>query len=124
CGSIRLQQLTPAQVQQFYANKRAEGCGTRTLQLCNLRLSQALKMALRLGLVSRNVTDAVDAPRNQPTPKAPWTAAEIGRFLREARTSHYGPIWLLLAQTGMRRGEALGLRWSDIDWAEIGRASC
>src|SRR5207248_5061441 len=30
---------------------------------------------------------------------------------------HYGPIWLLLAQTGMRRGEALGLRWSDIDWA-------
>jgi integrase len=116
-GRIRLQKLTPAQVQQFYADKRAAGCGTRTLQLCHLRLSQALKMALRLGLVSRNVTEVVEAPRHQTKLKAPWSGVEIGRFLQEASTSHYGPIWLLLSLTGMRRGEALGLRWSDIDWA-------
>jgi integrase len=115
-GRIHLQKLTPAQVQQFYADKLKAGCGTRTVQLCHMRLRQPLGMALRLGLVSRNVTEAVEAPHYQPKLKRIWTARQIGRFLEEARTSHYGPIWLLFAQTGMRRGEALGLRWSDIDW--------
>jgi integrase len=32
-----------------------------------------------------------------------------------ARESHYGPVWLLMATTGMRRGEVLGLRWKDVD---------
>jgi integrase len=116
-GRIHLQKLTPAQVQQFYSDKLAAGCGPRTVQLCHMRLRQALQMALRLDLVARNVTEAVEAPRDQPKPKPTWSAEEIGRFLQAARTSHYGPIWLLFAMTGMRRGEALGLRWADIDWA-------
>jgi integrase len=62
------------------------------------------------------VTDVVEPPRYQPKLKRFWTAQQMGRFLQEARTSHYGPIWLLFAHTAVRRGEALGLRWSDIDW--------
>jgi integrase len=95
-------------VQQFYATKRTAGCGTRTVHLCHMRLRQALGMALRLGLVARNVTEAVEAPHYQPKLKRIWTARQIGRFLQEARTSHYGPIWLLFAQTGMRRSEHYG----------------
>ncbi len=37
------------------------------------------------------------------------------------RFGQYGPIWIVLAATGMRRGEALGLRWQDVDWTKVGR---
>ncbi len=115
-GAIPLQKLTPAQVQQFYTDKRTEGMGARSLVFCHQRLSQALKMAVRLGLVARNACDAVTPPAYERAPKATWTRQELARFLHVAQDSHYGPIWLLLALTGMRRGEALGLRWQDIDF--------
>jgi integrase len=45
-----------------------------------------------------------------------WSAEEAQRFLVAAQSSTYGPIWLVIAGAGLRRGEALGLRWKDIDW--------
>ena len=44
-----------------------------------------------------------------------WTPAEARAFLEVAKESHYSPIWLILLTTAMRRGEALGLRWQDVD---------
>lgn len=115
-GGIHLQKLSPLHVQQFYAAKRAAGTGTRTVQMCHLRLSQALKVAVQLGLVPRNVCDVVAAPKHTYKTKQIWTPDEIQRFVATAAQSHYGPIWFLIATTGMRRGEALGLRWRDVDW--------
>jgi len=117
-GPIPLQKLTAAQVQQFYADKLSSGSGIRTVVFCHQRLHQALDMALRLDLVARNVCDAVTPPKYERTPKPAWSRDELARFLAVARTSHYSPIWLLLALTGMRRGEALGLRWTDIDFED------
>jgi integrase len=47
-----------------------------------------------------------------------WTAEELGRFLDTIRTHRLVPVITLLATTGLRRGEALGLRWSDVDLRE------
>ena len=44
-----------------------------------------------------------------------WTADELGRFLEGAREHRLAPLLTLLATTGLRCGEALGLRWSDVD---------
>jgi integrase len=49
-----------------------------------------------------------------------WTAAELRAFLEGVAGDELYPLWLLLATTGMRRGEALGLRWTDVD-LEAGR---
>lgn len=62
-GAVPLQKLTPAQVQRFYADKLAGGAGQRSVVFCHQRLHQALDMALRLGLVARNVCDAVAPPK-------------------------------------------------------------
>ncbi len=51
-----------------------------------------------------------------------WTAEELARFLKLVEGSRYHSAWLFLATTGMRRGEALGLRWQDVD-LEGARAS-
>ena len=45
----------------------------------------------------------------------PWEPAELGRFLDHAVTDRLGALYELIAMTGLRRGEAIGLRWSDID---------
>jgi integrase len=44
-----------------------------------------------------------------------WSSAELAKFLRATRDERLGPLWHLLALTGLRRGEALGLQWSDVD---------
>ena len=114
-GHIQVQKLMVAQVQQFYADKIEGGAGRRTVELCHLCLHRALDTAVHLGVVGRNVTDAVQAPKTSREERRAWSREEVRRFLAVARESHYGPVWLLMATTGMRRGEVLGLRWKDVN---------
>ena len=84
-------------------------------------LHAALKDALRWNLVARNVADAATPPSaaavRSHRPKA-WTAEQLRAFLDYTSDSQYLPAWIFLATSGCRRGECLGLRWSDIDLEE------
>lgn len=51
-----------------------------------------------------------------PAPVMVWTAAQTTTFLRHAKTHPLYALYLLIASTGLRRGEACGLRWQDIDF--------
>ncbi len=90
-GSIPIQKLTPAHLQQFYADKLAADCGPRTVQLCHLRLHQALDLAQNLGLVARNVADAVTPPRVPQREMQTWTRDQIQCFLGEAKAQSLRP---------------------------------
>jgi integrase len=114
-AGVPAQELKPDQIQRWYTQKRQAGCGARTLQQCHMRLSQAFKFGVRQGLVGRNPLDAVTAPRSDRKSMETWTVGQVGRFLDVASGSGYGPIYATLLYTGMRRGEALGLRWCDVD---------
>lgn len=48
-------------------------------------------------------------------PGTTWTSDEARRFLDKAETDTYALLWLLALKRGLRRGELLGLRWSDLD---------
>jgi integrase len=116
-GSIPVQALTPATVQSFYSDRLDAGIGARTVQLCHGRLSQALSLALREGIVTRNVCTATDPPTPRPRPGEVWTAEEARSVIAASTTDLYAPLWLLALGTGLRRGELLGLRWQDLDLA-------
>jgi integrase len=86
-------------------------------------LHRAFRDAVRWNLIVRNPADQADPPRGRPTERVrarTWTGEEIARFLDATADSRYSPLWRLIATTGMRRGEALGLRWDDIDLSEVG----
>ena len=86
----------------------------------NTIVKRALKDAVRWGRLVRNPADAVDALRRQMRPElALWDAEALSDFLgAEAEEDRHAPLWGLsasMASTGMRRGQALGLRWCDVD---------
>lgn len=84
----------------------------------HLIIRGALDHAVRRGLVNRNVALAASAPKLRAIPKVEqkaWTADQLAAFLRAAAWHRLFPALWLSANTGMRRSELLGLKWSDLD---------
>ncbi|MDQ6909311.1 MAG: site-specific integrase [Actinomycetota bacterium] len=100
------------------------GLDRRTVNYIHTILHRALKDAVRWGRLARNPADAADPPRAGQKSDGihAWDAATLRRFLGAslAAEDRLHGLWVLIATTGMRRGEALGLRWSDLD-LEAGR---
>jgi integrase len=69
-----------------------------------------------LELVNRNVASRPKGlpPATKRTPRT-WTAEQVGEFLRSTANDRLAPLWRFFAVTGCRRGEALGLRWAEVD---------
>ena len=111
-----MQRLTPARVQAQYGQWREARYGRAHDADCHLRLSQALDQAVRFQLVASNVCKQVTPPRSTAGRPDVWSSEEATRFLEVAKDDPLSPLWHLLLLEGMRRGEALGLRWSDMNW--------
>ena len=133
-GPIALQKLNATQIEALYAilmSRPRSSCAgapplsAGTVRLVHVVLHRALKDAVRKGWRTSNPADAARPPRNVLAriggPQV-WTADQLGAFLATTHDDRLGPLWHTLAMTGMRRGEALGLRWTDID-LEAGRVS-
>lgn len=120
-GAIRLQDLTPAHVEAAYSELERtggrNGTGLSPKTLANLHgiLHKALADAVRWSKVPRNVLDAVDAPRAAKPETRVWDVEQLRAFLTHVADDDLYALWLLYATTGLRRGEALGLRWPDLD---------
>jgi len=114
-GAIPLHQLSPQHIQALYADKLQQGKSPRTVQLIHVCLHKALDGAVRTGMLARNPLDFVDPPKAERREMKTMTEDDISRFLNEARKGEYYSLFYVLLFTGVRRGEALSVRWSDID---------
>jgi integrase len=116
-GQIRLQALKPADIQALYARKLGEGLSRRSVELIHVVMRRALSQAVRRGLLGDNPADRVDRPRSdRPAPRvlSPQEAARVLQAAREIGGTVYALVATFLA-AGLRLGEALGLRWEDVD---------
>jgi integrase len=114
-GRIKLKALTPAHVQRFYREKLDSGLAPRTVQYLHTLLRKALKQAVKWGLIPRNMTDAVDAPRPAKKETKYFSFEQVKAFLKVALEDRFWALYVLAFSTGLRRGELLGLRWEDLD---------
>jgi integrase len=114
-GRIKLKNLTSLQVQQFYGTKLESGLSKRSVEYIHTVLHLALKQAVRWELVPRNVTDSVDPPRPEGKERPTLNLKQAHIFLESARNDRGEALYVLVIQTGIRRGELFGLRWDDVD---------
>jgi integrase len=124
-GEIQLKTVTPAHVQGLYRQKLDSGLAPSSVRYIHAVLHRALKQALRWGLVPRNVTEAVDLPKLVSEEVHALTPEEARVLLDAAKEAgdRLEALYVVAVTTGMRRGELLGLRWSDVDLGEGGAAT-
>lgn len=114
-GYIKLQKLTTQQVQTFYAKKLRDGAKASRVKNMHHTLHTALDYARRARLVSTNVSNDVRLPPREEPRQQPLTAEEAALLLQKVKEHELEGLLTLALATGMREGELLGLRWSDID---------
>ncbi|WJY31320.1 site-specific integrase [Streptomyces sp. P9-2B-1] len=113
-GSKRLETLGAADVRRMLTAVTAQASAA-TAKESHRVLRSALTAACREELISRNVVKLVPAPRVQSRELKPWDLEETTTFLEAARKDPLYAAFVLAVALGLRRGEVLGLRWSDID---------
>jgi integrase len=114
-GGVPLHKLSPQHIQRLLHDKSATGLAPQTVSNIKTVLRSALAQALKWSLVSRNSAALVDAPRIPRKQVVPFDAEQAGRLLEAAKGSRYEAVYQLALMLGMRRGELLGLRWTDVD---------
>ena len=115
-GGIGLNRLTPQHVESLLSARRDEGASQYTLKNIRALLRAALNQAVRWGMVQRNAAALVELREPQRRQLVPWSATEAKAFLACVESHRLRALFVVALFTGMRRGEVLGLRWSDVDW--------
>jgi integrase len=122
-GRVPVRSLTIIHLEDLYAHLRRSGrhdggpLAPKTVLNVHQILRTALGDAERSGLVQRNVGRLMDPPCHGAAPEQRcWNEHQLRQFLHVAMSHRLGPAIWLAAMTGMRRGEVLGLRWTDVDF--------
>jgi integrase len=121
-GSKKLAKLTARDVRKMIETLRSKplsrGTGImsdRAVQYVHATLRTALEQACREELISRNVAKLVQASVQDAGQHEPYSVEESKRLLVQAQRHRLHALWVLLVMLGVRRGEALALRWADAD---------
>jgi integrase len=121
-GSLPVTALRPEHIQRYYTRAlesgRRDGKGglsPLTVHHYHRVLYEALKYGVRHGILVRNVAEAVDPPRPESKQLVIPRANEVQLILNAAEGTPYYALFFTIAYTGMRRSEALGLRWCDVN---------
>lgn len=121
-GYIPLQELQPIQIQEFYnflaKNGKENGQGglsSRSIQYIHMVVRQALEQAYNMQLIPKNVANMVRIPKQNKYIANFLLEDEVNELLKIfKKTDVYMPV-LLAVGLGLRRGEALALKWSNVD---------
>ena len=126
-GGVKFKSLTAGHLDKLYAalgnGSSATGAhlSPKTIRYIHTTLHKCLSDAVAAGMMQSNPADRSHPPKpkaSQNTEIKVWTPPQLSAFLNAARHDRLYAAFHLLAMTGMRRGEVLGLRWDDIDVAK------
>jgi len=120
-GDVALGKLAADDVQHLITELEGRGLAPRTVRNTHGLLRNALDTAVRRGTIPANIAAAkyVDLPSASRRELTVWSREEAAAFVEAARGERWGPLFVLLLGTGMRPGEALGLKWEDYDGESV-----
>ncbi|WP_424883316.1 tyrosine-type recombinase/integrase [Streptomyces sp. SLBN-8D4] len=113
-GSKRLESLGVADIRRFLTQLENRTTAA-TAKESHRVLRSALSAACREELIARNVAGLVEPPRASSRELSPWTLDETLDFLAASRKDPLYAAFVLAIAMGLRRGELVGLRWTDVD---------
>jgi integrase len=114
-GKHRLDRLEPEHLERLYQLLIGAGARPATAHQVHRTIRTALGEAMRRGHITRNVAAVAKPPRVQVEPVRPYSIAEVRAILAAAQELPNSARWAIALALGLRQGEVLGLRWSDID---------
>ncbi len=114
-GTLPLQSLSPQRIQALLNSKTADGFSPRSVAYIRAVLRIALNQALAWNLIARNPAPLVKPPKAKKHTMTVFTPEHARQFLDAVRGDRLEALYTVALALGLRRGEALGLQWRDID---------
>ncbi len=119
-GGALINDIDASDISRAYAARREAGdMSASTVHNVHVIFNQLMKSAKRDKLIATNPCELVDAPRPKPKERKSFElddALRLAKAIKESeRSGKTVAVWLALA-TGIRRGEALGLTWRNVDF--------
>lgn len=114
-GAHRLEKLGPEHAERLYARMQRGGLSAGTAHHVHRTLRNALNEAVRRNYLARNPVLLAKAPKLIEEEVEPYGLEEIQRLLKVVSERKNGARWVVALALGLRQGEALGLKWVDVD---------
>jgi integrase len=116
-GSYPIAKLNPLIIQNLITELKKKGLADGTVKRIYSIIHTSLAVAEKMQIIQKNVAALIDKPKVGRRELKVWDVPDVKKFIEETKEkSRYSIIFLLAVYTGMRQGELLGLRWSDIDF--------
>jgi integrase len=112
---LTLDKVRPSHIEEWVVELRRKDLAESTIRCAYTILRAILDTAVRNGALAANPAAVVRRPRVTSKEAAHLTPEQLRDLLRAAGGTRYAPMFALLVLTGLRRGEALALQWSDVD---------
>ena len=120
-GGKLLTDLSPLDIKKWHGDLLDHGrkdgtpLAANSVKLAHRVLHRALADGVRWNIIANNPASSVRLPKQPHREMEVWTPEQAANFLHALGDDRLVPLWTIALDTGMRRGELAGLRWSDVD---------
>jgi len=117
-GSHKLRDLSSKHIDRFYQTLLREGRSRVVVRYVHAVLHCALEQAVKKGIIRHNPARGATPPKHEHKEMKILYEHQVMQFLIAARESPFEALYHLAVKTGLRQGELLGLKWSDLKWQD------